>query len=138
MPVLADGDRIRQALANYLTNAVKYSPPDQPIAVLVRRSGGGEARRGVGSQGEPIVCVEARDMGLGLSEEQQRHVFERFHRAPGIEALNGSGIGLGLGLYISKTNIERHGGSVGVDSAPGQGSTFWFALPLTLEMNERR
>ena len=73
-----------------------------------------------------------------LSEEQQRQVFERFHRAPGIEALSGSGIGLGLGLYISKTIIERHGGSVGVDSAPGQGSTFWFALPLTLEMNERR
>ncbi|MGO8947277.1 MAG: ATP-binding protein, partial [Ktedonobacterales bacterium] len=58
------------------------------------------------------------------------HLWERFHRVEGIEAQGGSGVGLGLGLHISRTIIERHDGQVGVQSTPGQGSTFWFILPL--------
>lgn len=117
VPILADGDRIGQVVTNYLTNALKYSASSQPVAVrmLVRD---GQAR------------LEVRDHGPGIAPDQQQRLFERFYRAPGIEQQSGSGVGLGLGLHICKTIVERHGGQVGVQSAPGKGSTFWFTVPL--------
>jgi signal transduction histidine kinase len=120
LPLVFDGDRIGQVLTNYLTNALKYSSEDQPVAVRVRIQAGS-------------VRVEVHDAGPGLPASQQAHLFERFYRAPGIEQQSGSGIGLGLGLYISKTIVERHGGAVGVESAVGTGSTFWFTLPLSCD-----
>jgi signal transduction histidine kinase/DNA-binding response OmpR family regulator len=114
--VWADADRIGQVVANYVTNALKYSHDDQPVAVcLLRRSG--------------RIRVEVHDHGPGLSEEQRAHLFERFSRAEGITQLSGSGVGLGLGLYICRTIVERHDGTFGVTSTPGEGSTFWFELP---------
>jgi signal transduction histidine kinase len=74
-----------------------------------------------------------RDEGTGLSPEQQQFVWDRFYRADGITVQSGSGLGLGLGLFISRTIVERHDGRVGVESVPGDGSTFWFSLPLLLE-----
>jgi signal transduction histidine kinase len=78
--------------------------------------------------------VSVRDEGPGLPAEEQRRIWERYHRVPGVPAHAGAGAGggggLGLGLYISRTIIERHHGAVGVRSAPGKGATFWFALPL--------
>ncbi len=118
--VLADPTRIGQVVTNYLTNALKYAPPNRPIVVRVRRR-----------HAEAYVSV--RDEGPGLPPVEQRRVWERFHRADGVEAGQNAGAGLGLGLYISKTIIERHGGRVGVMSAPGRGSTFWFKLPLASE-----
>ncbi|MGZ3668222.1 MAG: sensor histidine kinase, partial [Ktedonobacterales bacterium] len=117
---LADPTRIGQVVTNYLTNALKYAPADRPIVVRVRRR-----------HGEAHVSV--RDEGPGLPPDEQRRIWERFHRAKGIEVKQGGGVGLGLGLHISKTIIDRHGGRVGVMSAPGRGSTFWFALPLASE-----
>jgi PAS domain S-box-containing protein len=116
-PVLVDADRLGQALTNYLTNGLKYSAADQPVEVAIRRLGEG-------------VRVEVRDRGPGLSRAQQLHLFERFQRVEGIEVVSGSSVGLGLGLYISKVIVERHGGQVGIDSEVGNGSTFWFTLPL--------
>jgi signal transduction histidine kinase/DNA-binding NarL/FixJ family response regulator len=120
----ADEDRIGQVVTNYLTNALKYSAKDQPVTLRVSVRGR-QAR------------VEAHDSGPGLTKEQQAHLFERFHRAPGITQQSGSGVGLGLGLHICKTIVERHGGKVGVRSAPDQGSVFWFTLPLADETPER-
>jgi signal transduction histidine kinase len=119
----ADADRIGQVVTNYLTNALKYSPADAPVRTRVRLDDG-------------IARVEVRDLGPGITPEQQAHLFERFYRVPGIEQQTGSGVGLGLGLHICKAIVERHGGTVGVDSAPGTGSTFWFTLPVLAEASE--
>lgn len=115
-PLLADADRIGQVVTNYLTNALKYSPGEQPVAARVRMQDG-------------VAYVEIADKGPGLSPEQCERLFARFYRVPGIEQQSGSGVGLGLGLYICKTIVERHGGRVGVESVQGMGSTFWFTVP---------
>lgn len=116
--VIADEDRIGQVIHNYLSNALKYSPVDLPIIVRVEREG--EALR-----------VSVQDKGPGLPIEEQKHIWERFYRAKGVKAQNSSGtMGMGLGLHICRTIIEYHHGSVGVQSSPGKGSTFWFSLPL--------
>ncbi len=115
--VLVDPNRIGQVLTNYLTNALKYSTADQPVQV------------GLDVEGQQ-ARVWVRDQGPGIPPEEQAHIWGVFHRVPGIEVQSGSGIGLGLGLHISKTMIERHQGTVGVESSAGQGSTFWFTLPL--------
>lgn len=115
-----DAERIRQVLTNYVTNALKYSDADCPVAVAVAV---------VGSE----AWVRVRDEGPGLSPEQQGQVWDRFRRVSGVDVRDtaqGSAGGLGLGLYISRRIVEGHHGRVGVESAPGHGATFWFALPL--------
>jgi signal transduction histidine kinase len=114
---VADADRIAQVVTNFLTNALKYSPADRPVAVGLCVEDG-------------AARVWVRDQGPGLSAADQVLIWEPFYRAEGITPQSGSGAGLGLGLHISKTLVERHQGQIGVDSAPGQGSTFWFTLPV--------
>jgi len=114
--LLMDADRIGQVVTNYLSNALKYSEPEQGVFVRVEATA-------------IEVRVSVRDQGVGLGVEEQAHSWERFYRAPGIQVKSGSGIGLGLGLYICRTIIEEHGGRVGVESVKGAGATFWFALP---------
>ena len=77
-----------------------------------------------------VARVSVRDRGPGLTPEQQQRVWERFYQAaaPG---KRGPDRGLGLGLAIARAIIEQHHGQVGVESAPGRGSTFWFTVPLT-------
>jgi signal transduction histidine kinase/PAS domain-containing protein len=118
LPVYADAGRIEQVVTNYLTNALKYSPADRPVEVGVTVEAGQQAR------------VWVRDHGPGLPQEEQDLIWERFHRVKGVEVQSGAGVGLGLGLHISRMIVERHQGQVGVESAPGEGSTFWFTLPL--------
>jgi signal transduction histidine kinase len=113
VPVLADADRIKQVLINYLTNALKYSPKDLPIEVRLQVEGN-------------WARVTVRDEGEGLSEEAQERVWESFYRQDKAHAQSG----LGLGLYICKTIIQWHQGQVGVQSTSGEGATFWFTLPL--------
>jgi signal transduction histidine kinase len=115
--VVADAERIGQVVSNYLTNALKYSAADKPVRVGVRCDG-------------RTARLAVRDEGPGLPPKEQAKIWQRFYRAEGIEVQSGSGVGLGMGLHICKNLIDRHGGRVGVESAPGKGSTFFFTLPI--------
>ncbi len=109
-----DEDRLEQVIDNLLMNAIKYAP------------NGGEIRVRVEDRGADAY-VSIRDCGIGVPPDVRERLFERFYRAEGGIAADKKG--LGLGLYISKALIEAHGGQIGVESAPGEGSTFFFALP---------
>jgi signal transduction histidine kinase len=115
---LADADRIGQVVGNYLSNACKYSPAKTPVTVTLERRG-------------KQAWVGVRDEGLGLTYEQQQMIWQQGVRL-GETAQGGEGVNLGLGLYICRAIIERHGGRTGVESAPEQGSTFWFTVPLAV------
>jgi len=110
-PVDVDPDRLGLVLGNLVGNGVQHSPPGGEVVVRV-------------SRGDYETRFEVRDTGEGIAPEQQLRIFEKFYRAPG--APPG---GAGLGLSIAKDIVHAHGGDIGVVSAPGQGSTFWFTLP---------
>jgi signal transduction histidine kinase len=113
--VIADPERIQQALLNYLANALRFSPADQPVKVCLLVSST-EAR------------IVVHDQGPGIPAAQQDMIWESFRQ--GMRRSIRSGSGPGLGLYITRAIILRHGGQVGVESHPGEGSTFWCTLPL--------
>jgi signal transduction histidine kinase len=111
----ADGRRVEQVLVNLLMNASKYGGPGRPIRLRVE---------GVGGR----VRVWVQDGGPGIGAAERERIFGRYERG---QVARASGVGgLGLGLHIVKTLVERQGGQVGVESAPGQGAAFWFTLPL--------
>jgi signal transduction histidine kinase len=103
-------------LTNLLENAVKYSPDGSEIFVSVE------------DRAEQVVTSVA-DRGIGIPTDELAQVFERFHRGRQVSSTNYGG--LGLGLYITKQIVERHGGTIWVDSREGQGTTFYFSLPVT-------
>jgi len=112
--VMGDEGRLRQVLSNLVTNALTHTPQD--TAVTVR----------VGTLAEQVV-LEVADDGPGLSGEDASRVFERFYRTD-TSRTRASG-GTGLGLSIVAALVSAHGGSVSVDSQPGQGATFRVLLP---------
>jgi two-component system, chemotaxis family, CheB/CheR fusion protein len=115
--VPCDVDRIEQLLNNLLSNAIKYSAPDKPVVVgMKQQSDSGE------------VEVWVRDQGQGISEEEREFIFQRFYRSSSSSAPRAEG--LGLGLYIAHEIVIRHGGRMWLESRPGEGSTFYFTLPL--------
>lgn len=110
--VCADRQRIEQVLINLLSNAIKYSPDVDQVLVTLETS-------------DTHVTIKVTDEGVGLSSEQREKIFTRFFRAEGTSKMPG----LGLGLYLSKEIIERHGGHIGVESEIDKGSTFYFSIP---------
>ncbi len=112
--IQGDETRLRQVLDNLVSNAVKYSPK------------GGEVRIS-GTFDDRSVTVSVTDNGVGLPEDEQERIFERFYRVD--SALSRKTQGTGLGLYLARAVIEAHGGTISVKSQPGKGSTFWFTLP---------
>jgi PAS domain S-box-containing protein len=115
--VNADRQRIEQVVTNLVDNAVKYSGVSRVVEIAVRPEGD-----------EVIVAV--RDYGVGIPADQQAQVFELFFRSSNVESKQYSG--LGLGLFISRGIIARHGGRTWFESAERAGSTFYFSLPLGL------
>jgi len=113
--VLGDRDRLEQVLGNLMENAVKYSPDGSEILVTVE------------DRGDQVVTSVA-DRGIGIPTDELGQVFERFHRGRQVSSTNYGG--LGLGLYITKQIVERHGGTIWVESREGQGTTFSFSLPV--------
>jgi len=112
--VTGDRDRLEQVLGNLLENAVKYSPEGSDVTVTVD------------DRGDNLVTAVC-DRGIGIPADELNQVFERFHRGRQVSSTNYGG--LGLGLYITKQIIERHSGSIWVESKEGHGTTFYFALP---------
>ena len=109
----ADKDRIVQVLSNLLSNAIKFSPTEGKVIVIVE-------------QHAETTQISIADQGRGVPPEMQGAIFERFKQVePADERKKG---GTGLGLAICKAIIERHGGSIGLESEPGKGSKFWIRL----------
>jgi len=112
--ICADEMRIEQVIINFLTNAIKYSPGTSEIHIKVEERG-------------EHIYVGVKDFGIGINADQQKNVFEKFYR---VEETAIHFQGLGIGLYISAEIIRRHNGEVGVQSIPGEGSEFYFSIPL--------
>lgn len=113
--IAGDRNRIGQAITNFISNAIKYSPNANKILISSHRKGN-------------LVIFSVEDFGIGIPQESIPHVFERFFRVPGQRMQTFPG--LGLGLFISAQVIERHNGNYKATSTEGKGSTFSFTLPV--------
>ena len=113
--VTGDRDRLGQVLINLLTNAIKYSPNAHKVLICV-------------GQVDDNAIVSVQDFGIGIGSEHQNKVFEQFYQINDPEEKTYPG--LGIGLYISCEIIKRHGGRMWVESSKGNGSTFYFTIPL--------
>lgn len=112
--VRGNGERIEQVFMNLINNAVKYSPINKDIIVTVEKE-------------SDFVKITIKDFGIGLSEEQQERIFERFYR---VDDKNFSASGLGMGLFICLEIVKSHGGKMGVQSEIGKGAAFSVMLPI--------
>ena len=135
VPVHLVGDplRLKQVLTNLVGNAIRYSTPATQIWVKLAIEHAGVialrhpayAPHPAPEPGTPLVLVSVRDQGAGISEDQLGRLFRRYARGRERRAE-----GLGLGLYLSREFVARHGGDIWAESREGKGSTFYFTLPL--------
>ncbi|HET9896282.1 MAG TPA: HAMP domain-containing sensor histidine kinase [Streptosporangiaceae bacterium] len=128
--VLGDEVGLRQVVGNLMTNAMMHTPGGTPVDITIRVGKLGNDRAPA-DPGEPAVILEVTDQGPGLTDDQKEHVFERFYRTDRSRSRAAGGTGLGLAIVASM--VKAHDGKVWVDSRPGGGATFGFALPLAPE-----
>ncbi len=112
--IQGDEARLRQVIDNLVSNAIKYSPRGGEVHIR-------------GRYDADSVTVEVQDQGVGLPNDEQDRIFERFYRVD--DALSRKTQGTGLGLYLARAVIDAHRGRISVESQPGKGSRFWFTLP---------
>ncbi|HUR66270.1 MAG TPA: PAS domain S-box protein [Chitinophagaceae bacterium] len=115
--IYGDKDRINQVLMNLITNAVKYSPDADHIEVFVTGN-------------KEVVTIKVKDRGIGIEEKDHSRIFERFYRVEGKSEQTYPGFG--IGLFIAAEIIQRHNGSIKVESEKGKGSEFIISLPVKL------
>ncbi|WP_049974738.1 response regulator [Azospirillum sp. B4] len=118
-----DPTRLRQILANLVSNAIKFTNAGT-VAIEI----GQEPGAAPDSQGRDQLRIAVTDTGIGIPEEQRARLFQKFSQAD--SSITRRFGGTGLGLSICRQLVELMGGAIGVDSAPGRGSTFWFTVPL--------
>jgi PAS domain S-box-containing protein len=117
--IFADQERLERAVVNLITNALKYSPEDQPVEITLS------------SDGDQVI-ISVRDYGIGIAPQDLPKVFQRYYRAKTVK----DSMGLGLGLHIVKLIVEAHGGTVEAESELNQGSVFRILLPFHPEPAE--
>jgi two-component system phosphate regulon sensor histidine kinase PhoR len=117
-PVFGDQDRFAQVLTNLLTNAIKYSHGAEKVIVRVEIVEGN-------------VVISVQDFGIGIGEEHQKRIFDRFYQVSDVGRQTFAG--LGIGLYISREIVNRHAGRIWVESKKGEGSIFRFSVPLSMD-----
>lgn len=110
--IKADKDKISQVIINLLTNAIKYSPKSSIITIKIKKQ-------------KNEIFVSVTDEGIGIDEQYQSYIFDRFYRVNDVKSYPG----LGIGLYIASEIIKQHNGKIWVKSKIGKGSTFIFTLP---------
>ena len=109
-----------EAIANLISNAIKYSPAGSAVALTTRLDG-------------HSVFLEVSDEGIGVDREDRRRIFNRFYRGKDSHRVSTGGTGLGLALV--RATVEAHGGSISITSEPGKGSRFTIRLPLDGTLN---
>ncbi|MCG6507557.1 ATP-binding protein, partial [Vibrio parahaemolyticus] len=124
-PLVGDPLRIKQIMLNFVSNAIKFSEQGE-VTMRLR----GEAS----SESVMALHFSVQDNGIGLSEEEQLKVFDNFQQADSSTTRKYGGTG--LGLAICKRIAHLMGGEVGVESRPGEGSTFWLALELSIDTTQ--
>jgi signal transduction histidine kinase/DNA-binding response OmpR family regulator len=117
LSITADPGRIKQILLNLLSNAIKFTEQGGQVTVRARTDG-------------QRVRFEVTDTGMGITPEDQARLFHEFQQASSADRRQH---GTGLGLALTRRLVELHGGTVGLESVPNEGSTFWFTMPLAAE-----
>nr|WP_276899960.1 hybrid sensor histidine kinase/response regulator [Pedobacter kyonggii] len=115
--IFGDEMRLEQVVINFITNAIKYAPGTNQVNVTTNIK-------------DEKLYLAVKDFGIGISKEQQHKIFDKFYR---VEDNSNRFNGLGIGLYICSEIINRHGGTIGVNSVPDEGSEFYFIIPTTEE-----
>jgi len=124
-PIQGDADQLRRALLNLVENAVKYSPAGGEVLIVGEV---GASSAGGGAREPASVLLRVFDHGIGIPPGEEERIFERFHRAD--TRLSRSTAGVGLGLYITRSIVEAHGGTIWAESpGAGRGSVFTMLLP---------
>lgn len=125
LEIEGDVDRLGQVLTNLLLNAIQFSPSDRPVDLSAGQ---------VGNE----VIMSVADQGIGIPAEYLLHIFERFYQVPNAVVETRSRVGMGLGLFICREIVERHGGRIWAESAVGEGSRFYVALRVASPARHRQ
>lgn len=120
LSVLVDAVRIAEVMNNMISNAISFTPNGGTITVEYHKK-------------DDYIQTSIKDTGIGIPKEAQEHLFEKFYRVSGGK-LEGGVTGKGLGLYITKSIIEMHGGKIWVESETGKGATFFFTIPIASDL----